>query len=114
MVLELNPSTHWHALVDNLASYFPSLLDTHSPRHLRLIRSHWGQPTDQGVDEHAFVEPTKNSIWPTICQRGIYANFRPINPLTMVETCICIKSEAVYYHQDSMASKFTINIFETD
>lgn len=50
---------------------------------------------DRGVDGYAFVEPTKNSIWPTIRQGGIYPNFRSINPLAMVETRICIKDDAL-------------------
>ncbi|KAN0075508.1 hypothetical protein V8E55_011531 [Tylopilus felleus] len=62
-------------------------------------------------DGYAFVVPTEDSIWDTICQRGIDSTFRPINRSATVETDFCHKGDAMYYPQHIVASKFAVNVF---
>lgn len=63
------------------------------------------------LDGFAFTMPTRDSIWPTVCWRGVDSTFRPLNPSATVENTLCRIGESLYWPQHIVASKFAVNVF---
>ena len=100
------------ALQHSLRTVWSSVYPTPIPPVIIRSRDVIGPFTlSRRLDGFAFVMPTEDSIWATICQRGVHSDYRPMDPSLTVETRLGMKGAAIYYPQHIVASKFAVNIF---